>query len=582
MNITDKDFVENILEQMTLEQKVGGLLVVDFMGTKPTPYTIKMIRDFHVAGLRVDTSTRGKLSYTQDAKDPELIKKFEKTHMPPKGQVYDYTSHPNAPIATPNEYAETLNYLRDVALERPLGIPIHTTLDQEGNGSENYSLQNTRLFPCPMGLAAMNDCDLVYKSADAIAKQLRAVGINMIHSPTLDVNVEHSNFEIATRAYSDCQDLVSRYAAETVRAFNDNNLVSTGKHFPGRGDTTVDAHLECPVLPISREDMMRIHLKPYIDLIKAGLPAIMIAHSIFPGLGDADLPATMSHKIVTELLRGELGFAGVVTTDNMLMGGIVSKYGVAYACVEAIAAGQDLLLLRSQTTLCEEVYHELMSAVKSGRISMERLNDANRHVLSMKCQYGLFEKGGKVDAARAHEASLGKEVIEIEKAVARKAVTVRDQNGILPLKKGAKALLVEQVHHTHATLNNFQCHPSVFWEKLMQVVPHAMSVEINDKENFDIKKARVLRRVEEADVIITTNYVARRSNKDNSELVRLLIATKKPVVVVTNSPFEFGSPKDFPTVVNVFSGNPESLLAAAQVIYGDLSAEGVCPLKREK
>ena len=578
MRTVDKQFIENILDQMTLEQKVGGLLVVDFMGVKPTPYTIKMIKDYHVAGLRVDTSTRGKLSYTQDSKDPDLIKKFEATHKPATGQVYDYTTHPNAPIATPNEYAETLNFLRDIALERPLGIPIHTVLDQEGNGSENYSLQNTRLFPCPMGLTATDDPELVYRAADAIAKQLRAVGINMIHSPTVDVNVEHKNFEIATRAYSDCQDLVSKYALETLRAFNDNDLVATGKHFPGRGDTTVDAHLECAVLDIDRKTMMAVHLKPYIDLIKAGLPAIMIAHSIFPAFEDNDLPATISYNTVTKLLREELGFDGVVTTDNMLMGGIVARYGVEYACVEAIAAGQDLLLLRSQTTLCESVYDALMEAVKNGRITMDRLNDANRHILTMKYRFGLFENGGKVDASKAHEASLSQAVIDAERDVARKAVTLRDRNGILPFKKDAKVLLIEQVHHTHTTLNNFQCHPSVFWEKLQQIVPDAMSVEITDKEKFDVKEARIMRRVDEADVIIMTNYVARRSNKDNSELVRKIMATGKPLAVVTNAPFEFGSPDDFPTVINVFSGNPESLLAAAQVIYGDLKAEGVNPL----
>ena len=577
MKEVNKDFIENILSKMTIEQKVGGLMVVDFMGTTPAPYAIRLIRDFHVAGLRVDTSSRGKVSYAEDTTDPELIKKFEKTWKRPKGDVLDFLAKHKAPVAGPSDYAETLNMLRDIALERPLGIPIHTVLDQEGNGSENYSLLNTRLFPCPMGLTATGDPKLAYKAGDAIAKQLRAVGINMIHSPTLDVNVEHQNFEIATRAYSDQHQLVTEYALETIRAFNDNNLVATGKHFPGRGDTTADAHLECPTIPLSREKMMEIHLAPYAALIKAGLPAIMIAHTKYPAFDDSGAPATLSYKIVTKLLREEMGFDGVITTDNMLMGGIVGQYDLAEACVGAIIAGQDLLLVRSQTTLCEDVYHTLMDAVKTGRISMERLDDANRRVLTMKYKFGLFENGGRVDPAKAHEPFMDKNIIQAEREIAQKALVVRDETKQLPLSKKARVLLVEQIHASHSTLNNFQCYPSVFWNKLRTVVPDAVSVEVTG--NYDSDLLRVTRRLDEADVIVATNYVARRSNKDNAKLVRALMETGKPVVVVTNSPFEFGSPKDFPTVINIFSGNPESLLAAAQVIFGDLEATGVMPIK---
>ncbi len=570
-------FVEDILEKMTLEQKVGGLMVVDFMGTIPTPYAVKMIKDFHVAGLRVDTSSRGKASYAENTTDEELIKKFEQTHKNPTGCCSDFITDHKAPVCSPAEYADTLNMLRDVAMQRPLGIPIHTVLDQEGNGSENYSLQNTRLFPCPMGLAATNDQEAVYQASDAIAKQLRAVGIDWIHSPTLDVNVEHKNFEIATRAYSDQPEVVSRYALETLRAFKDNDLIATGKHFPGRGDTTADAHLECPVLPISRQRLMDIHLKPYIDLIKEDLPAIMIAHSIYPELDNSGVPATMSYEIVTQLLRKELGFNGVVTTDNMMMGGIVSKYGVADACIRAIAAGQDLILLRNQTPLCEDVFYALLDAVKSGRITMERLDEANRHVLSLKYRYGLFDNGGKVDPEKAHEASLSKEIIEAEQTVARKAVCLRNKKNILPISKDARVLLVEQVHSTHVTLNNYQCHPSIFWEKLRMVGSNVNSVEITETDEKSDTE-RILRRIDEADFVVMTNFVARRSNKDMSKLIRTVMQTGKPVIVVTNSPFEFGSPNDFLTVVNVFSANPESLSAASEVIFGDLKPQGVLPL----
>ena len=321
------DFVEDILDKMTLEQKVGGLFVVDFMGSVVTPYAVQMVQEYHVAGLRVDTALRTKMSYAQDTSDEKLKEIFNEMEIPPRGMCSD-TAGGKSAVCAPEQYASTLNTLRNVAMERPLGIPIHTVLDQEGNGSENYALNNTRLFPCPMGLAATGDPDLVYRAGDAIARQLRAVGIDWIHSPTLDVNVNNRNFEIGTRAYSDSHELVSRYSLQTLKAFIANNIVATGKHFPGRGDSAVDAHIECPVIHASGKDMHDIHLQPYINLIKEGLPAIMIAHTVFPALNDSGVPATVSKKIVTDLLRRELGFNGVVTTDNMLMGGIIRKYGM--------------------------------------------------------------------------------------------------------------------------------------------------------------------------------------------------------------------------------------------------------------
>jgi hypothetical protein len=137
-------------------------------------------------------------------------------------------------------------------------------------------------------------------------------------------------------------------------------------------------------------------------------------------------------------------------------------------------------------------------------------------------------------------------------------------------------LLVEQVHPTQSALNNYQCHPSVFWEKMLLEAPNTVSVEINNADEKN--QQRVMRRLDEGDVIVVTNYVERRSNKDISGLIRKLMNTGKPVIVVTNCPFEFGSPSDFPTVVNIFSGNHESLHAAAEIIFGKIQAQGVMPL----
>lgn len=568
--------VDRILGQMTLGQKVGGCLVVDFVGTMVNPYVIKMIREFHVAGLRVDTGSRGKASYVDEAKDLETRKILMRGEREPKGYCKDFNLQMRAPQCSPVEYAQTINRLREIAMERPLGIPIHITLDQEGNGNENFTLGNVRLFPSAMGLATSNDPDLVYQVAKALGKQLKAAGFNWIHSPVLDVNANPRNPEVGTRSYSNDYQKVIRYATATLKGFHESGIIATGKHFPGRGDSETDSHLSLPEVSLTKDQLMEVHVKPYIDLIKFGLPAIMIAHTAYPHLDPSGEPATVSEPIVTGLLRRELGYDGVVTTDNMLMGGLVSRYGVTEGCIRALLAGQDLLLLRSETQLCEEVFHEILAAVKSGRIPEQRLDEANRRVLRLKYEYGLFKDGGKVDPAQATEPQNDPKIIAIERTAAEKATLLRNEQNILPLNLNTKVLLVEQVHSTHTTFNNFHCHPSIFWEKMLEVAPNVYSVEITDVNEKNHQ--RVMRRVTEAKVIVITNYVARRSSKDISPFIRELMQTGKPVVVVTNSPFEFGSPQDLPTVVNVFSANPESLRVAAEIIFGKRKAEGVNPI----
>lgn len=570
--------VNNILDNMTLEQKVGGCLVVDFMGTVINPYVKKMITDFHVAGLRLDTSLRGKASYAKEAKDEETRKMLMSSNRQPTGHSKDFTLNTKAPSCKPSEYAKTLNSLRKIAMERPLGIPLHTTLDQEGNGNENFTLGNVKLFPSAMGLASTKDPELVYKAALVLAKQLKAAGINWIHSPLLDVNTNYNNPEINTRSFSDDTDTVEEYALATLRGFIENKLISTGKHFPGRGDSNMDSHKCLPEIHITKQDLLDTHIKPYKKMIANGLPAIMIAHTAYPLIDESGEPATVSKKIITGILREELGFDGVITTDNMLMGGIVSRYGVAEACVRAILAGQDLILLRSETPLCEEVFNYMIEAVKSGRLPIERLNDANRRILKLKFEYGLFENGGIVNPNEADSVQDDSTFINIEKEVAEKASILIDEQKLLPLRANQKVLLVEQVHVSHKTFNNIYCYPSIFWSKLCDVSENVYSVEITDAGENDLERVKL--RIPEVDVIIATNYVARRSDKDISDFIREIMKFGKPVIVVTNSPFEFGSPKDFKTLINVFSANPESLRVAAEIIYGKRLALGSVPLKK--
>ena len=236
-----------------------------------------------------------------------------------------------APVCTASEYKAVLDSLQTAARKRPLSIPLHFSYDQEGGTSADFSFGGVNLFTKPMGIRAMNDPKMAYEIALAVSRQSRAVGFNWIHSPVLDVNSDPRNPEIYTRAYSDIAEEVAEYAEESCRGFQEGRMIATGKHFPGRGHSDVDAHFGVPIIDVDRDTMMRRELLPYKRLIEKDLlPSIMIAHSIFPAF-DPDNIATVSKPILTGLLREELGFDGVITTDSMTMGAVATRYGVANA-----------------------------------------------------------------------------------------------------------------------------------------------------------------------------------------------------------------------------------------------------------
>ena len=262
-------------------------------------------------------------------------------------------------------------------------------------------LGGQKLFPHPMGLCASGDPSLAYRTARAIGLQARAIGANMIHSPVLDVNTNPKNPEIGTRAYSDKTNDVTAYALQSLKGFQEVDLMATGKHFPGRGESMADAHFGLPVADLAKDELMQKHIEPYKQLIAAGLPTIMSAHTIYPALGDSERPATMSRRIITEFLRGELGFKGVVTTDNMIMGGILKKYWMPEAIVQALIAGCDLILCRDESPARIIILQEVKKAIQEKRLKESELDEKVKRILELRWKMGLAEKGGLVDPEKA-------------------------------------------------------------------------------------------------------------------------------------------------------------------------------------
>ena len=378
------EFIVNIITQMSEEQKIGALLTLGFTGTVVRPHIHDAIIKYHCGGLRLTPIARLFGSYV----DPKSGKKIVDVT-----DTKGYKSEIPPPYPGAGQYARILDELSAAAASRPLSLPLHFSFDQEGGTSADFNFGGVNIFPKPMGIRAGGDPNFAYTVARALARQAKAVGFNWIHSPVLDVNTEPMNPEIYTRAYSDNAEVVAEYAAKTCEGLRDGNLIATGKHFPGRGHSAVDAHFEMPVIDVDKDTMMKRELLPYRELIRQDLlPSIMIAHSIFPAFDDVDI-ATVSKKILTGLLRDTLGFDGVITTDSMTMGGVAVRYGVANACALALEAGADLVLMKAENSLVGETVAKIQEFLKAGRISAGQLDEKVYRVLKLKYDYGLFNPG---------------------------------------------------------------------------------------------------------------------------------------------------------------------------------------------
>ena len=572
-------WVDDLMGKMNLNQKVGQMMVFGFAAPIITPDTVELIRKYHVGGLRICLKFRTQTLLHDIKPGSEPGESVFRSLQYPSGKNRDYADPKQCVACTPQEYASVLNQLRDYALDRQLGIPLHFTIDQEGNGSDDL-INGQRLFPHPMGLTASGEPELAYRVAKAIGMQARAIGANMIHSPVLDVNTNPRNPEIGTRAFSDNSKDVIKYALRTLNGFQETGLVATGKHFPGRGESESDAHWGLPSVNLDLETLYSVHIAPYRSLIEAGLPAVMTAHCLYPALGVTEVPSSTSEKVIKGILRDELGFQGVVTTDNLMMGGILQQFEIREAIIRAIQAGNDLILYRDESPQRVRILESVIEAIKKGRIPETQIDESVYRILSMRWDMGLADLGGKVDPEKAADPINDTFVVRTAKEAAEKTVLlIRDEVNILPLKPEQRVLLIEQVFSTHQMANNMSCYPGMLWSEMCKVSSHVGSVEIPLTPGF-YDPDRIFRRIDEAEVIVTTNYYYHKAAAVMTDLVRKIHQCGKPVIVISNNPFNLAAPADFPTVITVFTaGGRENLHAAVQVLYGKLKPTARIPVR---
>ncbi|MBI5725470.1 MAG: hypothetical protein HZA50_16050 [Planctomycetes bacterium] len=576
--MTIESFADGVLSRMTLDEKIGQCLTISWRGSTITPCVIDTITKLHVGGLRVEHYSCESATASYYGKGPR-----DANWKPPKGyfkiaQTYFRPTYPCYSIPS-GEYAARLNRLKDIAMNRPCGVPLHVATDFEGDFSHDMHYNGVNLFPSNMGLAAGGGPELAYKVGKALARQLSALGMNMLHSPVCDININPKNPEINIRSFCDDPATFCKYVVKLMMGLEDGGLIATAKHFPGRGDSSIDAHHGMPVLKADRGRMRRLELAPYQALIRAGLRAVMTAHCRYPAFDESELPASLSPIIHADLLRKELGFQGVITTDAIGMGAIVNRWGIPVASAMALKAGASLVLLKSDGEVRTQTFFEIKRWVESGRITMDELDDRVRRLLITKAAQGLFKNGGKVSPAAAEKPLRDPAIRKLSADAARSCVTIlRDRKKLLPVRpEKKKVLVVEQIVREDFLPNNMHYHAHSFNESMLKLSMNLINADCHFAA-IDEEIKLILDLARQADVVVLTNFYWRVWPENNTRLIKLLAARKIPTVVVTNNPYERGSPKQAGTVVCTYSSAPRSLDAAAEVIFGKLKPTARWPL----
>lgn len=326
---------------MTLTQRIGQLCMIGFEGPEVTPDLRAWIREFRPGGV---------ILFSRNLVDAEQI-------------------------------AHLTNELQDITGETSLLIAI----DQEG-GRVSRLPSGFTIFPPARRVASSGSTELAYQAAAVTAKELRAVGINMNMAPVLDVHTNPANPIIGDRAFGTDPEQVGLMGVATIAGLHDHLVLACGKHFPGHGDTTKDSHLELPVVSASRDRLDAMELKPFRYAIHHGLQAMMTAHVHYPSLDPVN-PATLSHTILSKLLRQEMGFHGLIFSDDLEMRAILDHSSVGDAAVRSMQAGVDILLICKTRDLETQAIEAVRQAVDSGEIPVKALEARQARLQAVKQQF---------------------------------------------------------------------------------------------------------------------------------------------------------------------------------------------------
>ena len=479
-------------------------------------------------------------------------------------------------------------------------VPLLMSLDAEtGIGMRFEDATN---FPWAMAVAATGEPEYARRMGVITGREAKAIGIRHVYAPVLDVNNNAANPVINVRSFGEDPADVSRFGVAFAQGIQSQNVIATAKHFPGHGDTAVDSHRGLPIIDHSRESLEKTELVPFRAAVAGGIASVMIAHIALPQIdgeeisplanyrgGDAEagaeivkekatIPATLSYKVQTDILRKDMGFKGLIVSDAMSMSGLTLYFTQEEAGVRAFLAGTDIL---EKPADVDAMLRGLATAVRSGRIPMDRLDESVRRQLAWKYEVGLFkEKITSID--QIDTIVSGPETTKLTDEIATRALTlVKNGSGTIPLDK-TKRIAVLGISNgfdgplTMASLNGSLRAAGV------RFAP-AYIQENSTPEQIEAARQAV----SGADVVVVGLYGRVRSGARNSvgipdgggAILRGLIAARKTVIGVSfGNPYVLGSFPEMDTYLVAYGDMPSLQRAAGRGLTGQQDITGRLPI----
>src|SRR6476661_4114472 len=402
----ENGWVTSTMARMTLEEKVGQLFIQNVYGKDATTPDSRNLPLYGVAS------------------PAEVVQKY---HL--GGVIYFAWTDS---VQNPDQIVGLSNGLQKAALTQSskVRIPLQVAIDQEQGVVTRIGPPATQ-FPGSMALGAGDSAPDARTAAAITGQELLAMGVNTNFAPVCDVNVNALNPVIGTRSFSSHPDLAAELVAAQVAGYQrDAGISSSAKHFPGHGDTATDSHVAFPIITHTRAQWESIDAPPFKAAIREGIDMIMTAHLAFPALDDSGDPATLSHPILTGVLRDELGYDGVIVTDSLGMQGVRDKYGDAEVPVRALLAGADQLLM---SPAMDDAYAAVLAAVRSHRIHPSDLDAKVRRVLRLKYRRGVVTQPYADPARVASVVGIPTHLAAASAVTDRTTTLVKNEAKVLPL-----------------------------------------------------------------------------------------------------------------------------------------------------
>lgn len=513
-------------------------------------------------------------------------------------------------VGSPLEIAEKLN-----ALQRLASVPLMVGADLEfGAGYRargGYFLPNAidlgggTIFPPEMGIGATRDSSLAYEQGRVTAIEGRAIGIHIVFAPILDVNNNPANPVIGVRSFSEDPRLAATLGSSLVRGLQEHGMIATGKHFPGHGDTDQNSHLTLPTITVSRARLDTVELVPFRAAIAAGIGAIMTAHIALPSiLGDSSTPATLSSRIMTDLLRKELGFRGLLVTDAMDMNGVlanvgrgrpgqvisgqygtINSIGLGEACKRAIEAGADVLLMPSDVPAAIDA---VVAGVQEGRFTAARVDSSVKRILTLKEQAGLH-RNRLVDLDSVRAVVGDSNNLNVARRAAEQSITLaKDSLHLVPLVRGSNGVGGAKLLSVTLASRNDLGAGLTFVSELRRDLGAGVHVrqEYVNPDDPGTNYSRLLAAADSSDVVLLSSYLAPSYTSSSAgtgtavlEFLRTMTQRRTRTILVNfGNPYLYQQIPDVGTYMIAWGGFPVSQRAAAQAIAGINAITGRLPI----